>query len=325
MAIITGYTAEKMNEINNKTVVGGSVNSTGSLILKTRDGGSIDAGNVKGPKGDMATVDSLLPSFLPKWKAGTIYKVGDQVVSPTPSNVVATCISAHTAAASFQTDLLSRWNAYMFTGTTAERNTIFGTPTTDAAISALANKKVRFYNTTEGWWESYYSPQRTGLVATPLIAGNVAGWYPDPGSDIRASRGIQNTFQAIAAGATIEPTFGELLLNTRERFTASTKSGIILPFGGFYRIFGNAYVSGGVASTVTTYISLSSESTLIRGSASKSASYDVEANVQGIYPFQKTDIIRMFIRSEYGLSTWGTTGYNGTRLTLEYAGPPLAN
>lgn len=325
MAIITGYTAEKMDEINNSTVVGGSVNTSGSLILKTRDGRSIDAGNVKGPKGDQATVDSLTPSLLPKWKGGTIYKVGDQVVFPTPANVVATCISGHTAAVSFQTDILARWNAYIFSGTTAERNTIFGTPTTDAAISALANKKVRFYNSTEGWWESYYSAPRTGLLVTPLIAGNAAGWYPDAGSDIRASRGIQNAFQPIAAGATIEPVLGELLLNTRERFTASTKSGIILPFGGFYRIFGNAYVSGGIASTVTAYISLSSESTLIRGSASKSASYDVEANVQGIYPFQKTDIIRMFIRSENGLSTWGTTGYNGTRLTLEYAGPPLSN
>ena len=66
-------------------------------------------------------------------------------------------------------------------------------------------------------------------------------------------------------------------------------------------------------------------STIIRGSNTKPNSMDVEANANGIYPFQKTDVIRMFVYTADGCSAWGTTGYNGTRLTVEYAGPPLMN
>lgn len=51
MAIITGYTAEKMNQFNNASVISGSVNTAGNLVLKTRGGTNIDAGNVKGPVG----------------------------------------------------------------------------------------------------------------------------------------------------------------------------------------------------------------------------------------------------------------------------------
>lgn len=56
MAIVNGYTAEKMNEFGNASVISGAVNSSGSLILKTRGGTNIDAGNVKGAKGDVGPV-----------------------------------------------------------------------------------------------------------------------------------------------------------------------------------------------------------------------------------------------------------------------------
>lgn len=325
MAIVTGYTAEKMNEFNNASVVGGSVNSTGSLILKTRGGQSIDAGRVKGEKGDQADSNSLTPFYVPRWKAKTAYNVGQQVVAPSPVNAIVACISAHTSSDDFATDILSRWNGYTFSGTNSERTTIFGTPTTDAAITALANKQVRYYNKTRGWWESYYSPPKTGLEVKALIDGNPAGWYPDAGSDIRVSRGIQSAFQRIEAKQTLEPEMGELLVNTKELFSKGQRSGIILPFGGFYRIFGNAYVSGGVSTNITVYVGVDINSAIIRGSAAKNATYDVEANVQGVYPFQKTDVMRLYIRTEDGLSAWGVTGYNGTRITVEYAGPPLAN
>lgn len=41
-----------MDEFNNASVVSGTVNAAGGLILKTRGGSSIDAGNVKGPIGN---------------------------------------------------------------------------------------------------------------------------------------------------------------------------------------------------------------------------------------------------------------------------------
>lgn len=326
MAVVTGYTAEKMNQFNNQSVVSGSVNSAGSLILTTRGGTSIDAGNVKGPKGDTGTITTAqLAPYIPKWKSGTAYTVGTQVISPGPSSQILTCISAHTSATTFSTDYVTRWSSAIFAGTTTERDAIFGSPTTDAAIVALANKQVRYYNTTEGWWESYYSTAKTGLTAKNLIAGNTVGWYPEAGSDIRAHCGIQNSFQRVEANTTIEPVMGDLLLNTKNRFTKRGNSGIGVPFGGFYRLFASAYMSGSISGNIVVSISVAMGTTIIRGSNNKPNSMDVEANVNGLYPFNGTDTIRTFIYSADGVSCWGTTGYNGTRLTVEYAGPPLSN
>ena len=50
MATVTGYTAERMKNIEDKTVTDGEVTGD-NLILTTRDGTPIDAGNVRGPQG----------------------------------------------------------------------------------------------------------------------------------------------------------------------------------------------------------------------------------------------------------------------------------
>lgn len=50
MATVTGLTADKMDEINDASVVDGNVVGN-NLILETRGGATIDAGNVRGPTG----------------------------------------------------------------------------------------------------------------------------------------------------------------------------------------------------------------------------------------------------------------------------------
>lgn len=72
MATITGYTAERMKAIEDKTVISGLVDANGDLILSTRDGTDIPAGHVEGdvgpqgdvgPKGDPGTngTDGISP------------------------------------------------------------------------------------------------------------------------------------------------------------------------------------------------------------------------------------------------------------------------
>lgn len=51
MATITGYTAERMKEIEDSTVVEGFIDGNGHLILRRRDGVEIDGGPVMGPQG----------------------------------------------------------------------------------------------------------------------------------------------------------------------------------------------------------------------------------------------------------------------------------
>ena len=50
MGQITGFTAERMLAIENGTVVDGHISGS-NLILEKKDGGLIDAGNVRGPQG----------------------------------------------------------------------------------------------------------------------------------------------------------------------------------------------------------------------------------------------------------------------------------
>src|SRR6187455_1843482 len=51
MATVTVYTAERMQEIEDNAVVGGHVDGSFHLILEQHDGGTIDAGNVRGATG----------------------------------------------------------------------------------------------------------------------------------------------------------------------------------------------------------------------------------------------------------------------------------
>ncbi|AWN03349.1 minor tail protein [Microbacterium phage Count] len=63
MATVTGYTAARMKQIEDATVVGGHIDAFGNLILETRDGQYLLGGHVsgeageKGDKGDPGVVD----------------------------------------------------------------------------------------------------------------------------------------------------------------------------------------------------------------------------------------------------------------------------
>lgn len=51
MATITGYTAQRMKEIEDQAIVDGRVDENGHLILQRFNEAEIDAGNVVGPVG----------------------------------------------------------------------------------------------------------------------------------------------------------------------------------------------------------------------------------------------------------------------------------
>jgi microcystin-dependent protein len=64
-------------------------------------------------------------------------------------------------------------------GTTAQRNAIFGVPSTDPQMVDLANRKIIWFNTDLGWEESYYATTgKTGLTALGLVTGAPSGWFP---------------------------------------------------------------------------------------------------------------------------------------------------
>lgn len=80
MATVTGYTAERMLEIENSTIVDGDIVGD-NLILKTRDDTEIDAGNVRGPLGNgpIGTIIDYIGSVAPS--ASWLTMVGQTVVN----------------------------------------------------------------------------------------------------------------------------------------------------------------------------------------------------------------------------------------------------
>lgn len=78
MATVSGLTKERMLEIEAKCIIDGAVDLSGNLVLETRDGTRIEAGNLKGPKGDQGPPASPLTA----WPVGTIFM---NVTSTSPS------------------------------------------------------------------------------------------------------------------------------------------------------------------------------------------------------------------------------------------------
>lgn len=82
MARITGFTSERMLEIEGTTIVDGSINEGGNLILHRRDGFTIDAGKVTGPTGAHGSGVSDVNIFYQSGTSGTIEPTGEWVTSP---------------------------------------------------------------------------------------------------------------------------------------------------------------------------------------------------------------------------------------------------
>lgn len=82
-----------------------------------------------------------------------------------------------------------------FAGTAAERDALYGVPGASVpAQVALANRQIAWWNTEEGWEESYYAVTGSaGLTTLGLAVGAPAGWYPTgagPYCTIRPTAGV---------------------------------------------------------------------------------------------------------------------------------------
>jgi hypothetical protein len=129
MATVTSLTLDRILQLLDGAVEGGTVNSLGNLILTTKGGASIDAGSITLPGGNtgqfyrgdktwadlnkavvgLSLVDnvSVIADYVPKWKTGAVYAIGDLAITPT--NLVVKALVAHTAGASYAADIL-KWD-----------------------------------------------------------------------------------------------------------------------------------------------------------------------------------------------------------------------
>lgn len=211
-------------------------------------------------------------------------------------------------------------------GTTTERNLTYGVPATDAERIALANRKIVWWNTDKNWPETYFAPDGTsGLTVTGLLPGHPAGWYPVQPGVIMAHRGLASGFFSINSTSNWVTMAAPQI--SRGGITYSGASSLIVPIGGFYTWSYMLYVSGGttpwaIAELVHdgdnipfTGVTTTDKTTSLDAQAYKSITVEVKAS-QGYY---------YRARSQNPSSVWGTTGFNGCWMEVEYKGPPLVN
>lgn len=121
-------------------------------------------------------------------------------------------------------------------GTTAERDAIFGDPGPLADRVALANLQVVWYNTDRGWHESYYEVAGLpGLTAAGLNISVAPGWYPIGRGPFWRGTPTAAIFQA--AGSYV-PGWGGAVRNRggADWFTYNAVNGaVVCPKAGVYR------------------------------------------------------------------------------------------
>lgn len=77
MARVRSFTSERMLQIENETIVNGEINEAGDLLLFRRDGLSINAGPVSGPKGDPGSGVTGVEIFYQAGESGTEEPTGE--------------------------------------------------------------------------------------------------------------------------------------------------------------------------------------------------------------------------------------------------------
>ena len=207
-------------------------------------------------------------------------------------------------------------------GSTALRDTIFGSPANDVARVALANQQVVWWNTDKNWEESYYAPASlTGLTVRGLVAGAPAGWYPiTPGpratayatsSMAQAPGTVFNkwSFTTNLSAYTSHASFIELYDSNR---TLRTK------IAGRFRMSGSMYFQNGNGTGVFSY----------RGDLPDPVQYPVPLlagygqTVQYLIPeFILLADQGVYWQTDSGQLTVGNPNSPSTYLSLEYLGP----
>lgn len=227
MATVTGLTAVRMQQIADASVVSGSVSPLGNLILTTSGGAEIDAG---------AVMDPLAPGTVQQ------YYRGDKSWQTLDKTAVGLGNVDNTSDAS---------KPFVGKGTSAERDSRYGVPSTAAEEAALANAKVVWYNTSTNALERYFGKTGTvGLTVTGIV-GN-SGWFNE------LSTAYKKTVLAAPTGYTTTDeasvTRSGAMVTLKGRFNRSTGQTNIFPVGaiplGFrpqgVTVFTSAFVAGAV-------------------------------------------------------------------------------
>jgi len=218
-------------------------------------------------------------------------------------------------------------------GTTAQRDAVFGVPTTDSERVALANIEPTWFNTEKGYEEAYYTlASLPGLTVRGLASPGsgygdpTSGWYPAARTLAYMTRIKNNSFQPAAGGSITLPTLlSPAYAHVGGLFTTSGTAGIAPTIAGLFDITSSMYWSGGGAMayviTGARYTGGSEISTHRMYGPGADTQHGVAADAVYCWAGQSIEIFGLPAAAH---NIYGDGINRRTFLTVKYAGPPLA-
>lgn len=195
MATVTGLTAERMIAMENATVIDGDVVGN-NLILRTRDGTTIDTGNVRGPIGPSGAAHTICtsttrPVLAPGDEGKSIYETDTDLVRiwtgtrwRVQEKIICTSTTRPTSLGAadegtkiYETDTNNEysWNGSSWTPfsqppiftSAADRNTKYPNPT-DGSVSYLSDAPGILWMYFGGAWHPY--GEQVGTLSPTILA-----------------------------------------------------------------------------------------------------------------------------------------------------------
>lgn len=304
MATVTGFTAARMQQIEDSSVVSGAVNASYRLILTKNDGTTIDAGYVRGATG----------------AAGA---PAQAVMSVENSDSIELALSGvGTVASPWKVGAKAR------IGTTAQRDAAFPDPVATADKVALANRQIIWYNTDFGWFESYYTAIATGTVVPILVGGAVSGWFPTHdgpsakygavGSQAHGNNSVFTNWQGFGTGKSwrdslliSRPTADLGVLRTELPGRYDLDLTMYFPNGSGTGVYEFAYIESDGAATTRLQNPVVLQATF--GQTIQTTIKNVPLGVGG----------RCFMRTI--AATWAVGDATSTHMTMRYIGPNVSS
>lgn len=172
MATVNGYTAERMQEIEDEVIVAAAINGSGHLILTRHDGTTIDLGNVVGPPGPTGPAGSPAPAvpYVQVAKDGVLVGTRTRLNLIQGTNLT---ITAADDSANDEIDVTistNPWPDRVLIGGFSVRNSDLDSSPPDMQLS-----RVQFNNTTAvTWMQTPIVMPRPGSIVGLAIASSVA-------------------------------------------------------------------------------------------------------------------------------------------------------
>ena len=253
MATVTGFTAERMLQIEKTTVVDGDVVGD-NLILLTREGTQINAGNVRGPQGAVGP-------------AGPVSSVNDQTGASYAPRIFASrgaidtgWAAAPTGAFAVTTDTNTVWekttsgwvivNAARIFASATERDSLWPNPP-EGALAIAIDGDVEYYKAPAGWnisngmrvfadaterdarWPSPPNGAMCYLISTNVMYVRKAGfWQPPVGTMVYSFFG--SNIPDLNTGNIWPGWASDVWISNTTTFAYPVKSKVSIQFNGGY-------------------------------------------------------------------------------------------